>query len=79
MQGSYRVRDPVLGWLHVLIAHLIEGMDDFKIQHIPREKNRRADKLANQAVTEGLKKAAAAKKRSKTPKPAPSPDQLTLF
>lgn len=53
--GRYRVKDTHLQWLHVLIRNLIEGFDSFQIQHVPREKNRAADRLANRAVTEGLK------------------------
>ena len=54
--GVYRVRDARLQWLHVLIQNLITGFDRFEIQHVPREKNRAADRLANRAVSEGLKK-----------------------
>lgn len=53
--GEYRVKNTHLQWLHVLIRNLIDGFDSFRIQHIPREKNKRADRLANRAVTEGLK------------------------
>ena len=54
--GVYRVRDTQLQWLHVLIQNLIAGLDRFEIQHVPREKNRAADRLANRAVLEGLRK-----------------------
>lgn len=53
--GEYRVKDKQLQWLHALIRNLTEAFDQFKIQHIPREENRAADRLANKAVTEGLK------------------------
>ena len=54
--GDYRVRDLQLQWLHALIHHLISGLDRFEIQHVPRERNRVADRLANRAVAEGLRK-----------------------
>jgi len=61
--GHYKVKDKRLQWLHVIIRHLLEGCTSFSIRHIPREKNKRADKLANQAVNEGN----------------PRASQLTLF
>ena len=53
--GVYRVRDTQLQWLHVLIQNLIAGFDHFEIQHVPREKNRAADRLANRAVDDIIK------------------------
>lgn len=54
--GVYRVKDRSLQWLHALIQNLRQGFELFEIQHVPRERNRKADRLANRAVTEGLKK-----------------------
>ncbi|MBI3317995.1 MAG: ribonuclease HI family protein [Candidatus Omnitrophica bacterium] len=54
--GVYRVKDQTLRWLHVLIRQLVKGFEEFEITHIPRSENRLADRLANQAVSEGLKK-----------------------
>ena len=53
--GEYRVKDKQLQWLHALIRHLMGAFDRFEIRHVPREENRPADRLANRAVTEGLK------------------------
>lgn len=53
--GVYRIREPSLQSLHALIRHLAEMFNPFGIQHVPREKNRAADRLANQAVTAGLR------------------------
>ncbi len=55
VDGTYRVKDKRLQWLHVLIRHLIQGFDRFEIRHIPRTENRAADRLANRAVNESLK------------------------
>ena len=51
----YRVKDRQLQSLHALIRHLTEMFDRFEIRHLPREQNRAADRLANRAVTEGLR------------------------
>ena len=53
--GAYRVKDERLRLLHALIRPLKESFEHFEIRHLPREENRAADRLANKAVTEGLK------------------------
>jgi ribonuclease HI len=53
--GLYRVKDERLRLLHALIRPLAESFDRFEIRHVPREENRAADRLANQAVTQGLR------------------------
>lgn len=50
VSGEYRVKDRSLQWLHALIRNLREGFDSFDIRHVPREQNRKADRLANRAV-----------------------------
>ena len=52
MQGRYKVKEPQLKVLNEQIHYLIPGFRSFSIQHIPREKNREADRLANQAINE---------------------------
>jgi len=49
VEGIYRVKNPGLKVLHALAAERISRLRRFKICHIPREKNRRADALANLA------------------------------
>ena len=70
VSGDYRVKDPRLQWLHVLIRQLIEGFNRFSIQHVPRTKNKQADRFANRAVTDGLRR----HPRSHPPKQSISPD-----
>ena len=53
--GLYRVKDERLRLLHALINPLKESFERFEIQHVPREENRAADRLANKAVTQGLR------------------------
>ena len=48
--GEYRVKEPTLQKLHAQAKTLLEGFRRFQIDHIPREKNSEADKLANIAI-----------------------------
>ena len=47
--GEYKVRDEKLKPLHAEAHRLARAFDTFSIEHIPREKNRAADRLANRA------------------------------
>jgi ribonuclease HI len=47
--GQYRVKNPVLKELYEEAQKLIRQLESFKIKHIPRERNKRADALANRA------------------------------
>jgi len=50
LSGRYRVRNPGLIPLHKRILALRERFDRVALVHVPREQNRVADKLANQAL-----------------------------
>ena len=50
IEGSYRVKNEMLKTLFNLVKHLRQGFEEVKIKHINRERNREADKLANQAI-----------------------------
>ena len=50
LQGKYKVKEPHLKVLHQQALSLIRGFGRFGIHHIPRTENRRADKLANEAL-----------------------------
>lgn len=52
LEGSYKVKAAELQKLFREVKNLIAGFASFRIKHIPREENSRADKLANQAVDE---------------------------
>ncbi len=52
MTGRYKVRDPQLRVLHDLAQHGAEGFAQFSIEHIRREANTAADRLAGQAATD---------------------------
>jgi ribonuclease HI len=50
IQGSYRVKNPSLKVLHGQAKQLVSQFRSFSIQHVSREKNREADRLANLAM-----------------------------
>lgn len=52
LNGLYRVKDEKLKELHEKAVALLRQFDSYRIIHIGREKNRRADRLANQAIDE---------------------------
>ena len=49
IKGEYKVRDVNLKTLFEQVKHLSAGFSSFEIQHISRNSNRGADKLASQA------------------------------
>src|ERR1700760_3308008 len=64
MKGQYRVNSPELRPLYEEARRRIGRVDHFQIQHVLREKNRHADRLANLAMDRGMGRA---------PAPAPTP------
>jgi len=50
IQGRYKVRHPDLIPLHTAAMRMIRGFRSFRIMHVPREKNREADRLVNRAI-----------------------------
>lgn len=52
LNGQYRVRSPDLTPLYRRALDLIKMLGEVHIQHIPREKNKTADRLANRAIDE---------------------------
>ncbi len=55
LKGEYKVKHQNLKPLFEQIRHFIKGFASFEIQHIPREQNRGADKLASQAAKQVIK------------------------
>ena len=53
MQGRYRVQSPDLKPLYQRARELASRLAHFSIQHLPRERNRFADRLANEAIDRG--------------------------
>jgi ribonuclease HI len=56
MQGEYKVRSPELRELYERARALVRRLASFRIEHVRREKNRDADRLANLAMDEGMKR-----------------------
>jgi ribonuclease HI len=54
MKGQYRVNSPDLRSLYEEAKRLALKLDRFEIRHVLREKNRHADRLANQAMDQGM-------------------------
>ena len=50
MQGRYKVSSPGLKPLFDKARHLVDRFHVFAIEHVPREKNKEADRLVNQVL-----------------------------
>jgi ribonuclease HI len=70
MKGQYRVNSPELRPLYEEAKRRVPKLEHFQIQHVLREKNRHADRLANLAMDRGMGRAPAA---NPAPAPAPAP------
>jgi ribonuclease HI len=56
IKGIYKVRNENLRPLYERAQKMILGLEDFRIEHVRREQNRDADRLANKAMDEGTRK-----------------------
>ena len=54
LTGRYRVKSPHLQPLHRRVRQLAAGFDFIEFEHVRRERNTEADRLANQGVDEWL-------------------------
>jgi ribonuclease HI len=68
MKGQYRVNSSELRPLYEEARRRVSQLNRFQIQHVLREKNRHADRLANLAMDRGMGRAPAA-----SPDPTPAP------
>lgn len=50
IRGSWDTNDPDLRELRVHALEVLQGFDSWSIDHVPREVNERADRLANEAL-----------------------------
>lgn len=50
LRGEYRVKSPALRTLFLRVRELLEEFPRVRIEHIPRELNSYADRLANRAL-----------------------------
>lgn len=49
VRGAWNVNDPDLREKRVQVLELLDSFEEWSIQHVPREVNERADRLANEA------------------------------
>ncbi len=52
VNGGYRVKEARLKELHARAKELLDLFPNVKVKQVPREQNKRADYLANQALDE---------------------------
>ncbi len=52
LQGRYRVKNPGLLPLYQEAMDLLQGFRAWKAEHVPREQNKDADRLANRGIDE---------------------------
>jgi ribonuclease HI len=64
IKGEYKVRSDALLDIYREAKELIRKLDSFHIQHVYREQNREADRLANLAMDQGTGKRAVAPAQS---------------
>jgi probable phosphoglycerate mutase len=68
IKGVYKVRNPGLKPLHEQAERLIARFESFSIEHVRRERNREADRLANLALDAAAAEARGAKPSRLAPK-----------
>ncbi|HEX4311283.1 MAG TPA: ribonuclease HI family protein [Acidobacteriaceae bacterium] len=79
IQGRYKVNSPDLRPLYEEAKRRIAKLDMFRIEHVLRGKNQRADRLANLAMDKGMGRSAGrtggpgASGERPGPRPAPQP------
>ncbi len=54
LSGRFRVKNPTLIRLHTEVRSLIGDFAEVRFEHVPREFNKEADRLANKGVDEWL-------------------------
>jgi ribonuclease HI len=55
LNGEYRVKDEKLQVLYRRAQSLLRQFESYRILHVPREKNKLADRLANRAIDEAAR------------------------
>lgn len=55
VNGDYKVKDDRMKALHKKAHTLLSKLDSWTFEHIPRDKNKEADKLSKQAMMSGRK------------------------
>lgn len=55
LNHRYKVKNSILGSLFIKVWNLSQFFKKINYHHIPREKNKRADKLVNQVIDENIR------------------------
>lgn len=55
MQGRYKIKEPTLKILAGQVLALIKHFKNVTFHHVPREQNKEADKLVNEAIDNSVK------------------------
>jgi ribonuclease HI len=55
LRGEYKVREVHLKLLHREVLDILSQFSEYHIHHVPREENRRADQLANEAIDQKIR------------------------
>ncbi|MEE3203597.1 MAG: holo-ACP synthase [Acidobacteriota bacterium] len=71
MSGKYKVRQPQLRKLHIQAKTLESQLTNVQYEHVPREQNQRADKLANVAMDKATNSERKSKPVHSSAKPSP--------
>ncbi len=82
LSGRFRVKNPTLQRLHAEARALARGFSSVRYEHVPRDRNTEADRLANLGVDEWLAAGGATRSRrgsatplwEEEPDPSRSPD-----
>jgi ribonuclease HI len=56
LNGEYRVKNDKLKKLFAKAVHLLHRFESYRIVHVPRERNKLADRLANKGIDVALSK-----------------------
>ena len=77
LKGNYRVKEPHLKSLYSQVISMLGHYREWRIDHVPRERNQEADGLANQALDDYERGA----RRVRPPQPPQTPrkPQTSLF
>jgi ribonuclease HI len=76
LAGRFRVKNPTLQGLHAQVRSLAGGFRRVEYEHVPRERNKEADRLANIGVDAWLAEGAgqvSPAQEPETPRPRPGP------
>jgi ribonuclease HI len=55
LRGEYKVREAHLRLLHREALDILSRFSEYHLHHVPREENRRADQLANEAIDQKIR------------------------